>query len=448
MKGLFKNPRMSHPITQPLRPLTDAERSELARVSHASSERLNRHQRAIALLAVEGGKPLTEAAKAAGWKAQKTVARLIRRFHERGLAALDDLPRSGHPRRYGPTERARMIQELRRSPLRKEDGTATWSLTTLRRTLREAPDGLPQVSTFTLLYTIHEAGYSWQKSRTWCETGKTLRKKDGRVEESYDEYTQEKTAVIERAYLIGEQLGLQVWCEDEAGPYQTIPQPGWSWQFENQPARQAHQYLRGETAKLLTLFRPAIGELRAQAVKQSTNAILHPWLQRELTAILKQCPPAPEAVPLGRRWQDWDIYPAADQLDRFFPPVRMLLIWDNLAGHKSHSMVQWCAEHGILLLSTPNAGSWLNMAESVQRIIKRRALQGYHTYDVEILKQWLVDAVAGWNRHPTPFIWGGKRHARRDRAYARRHRVGGSGATAAYVIPRRLRSVHYYRRAA
>jgi transposase len=48
--------------------------------------------------------------------------------------------------------------------------------------------------------------------------------------------------------------------------------------------------------------------------------------------------------------------------------------------------VQWCAEHGILLLSTPNAGSWLNMAESVQRIIKRRALQGYHTYDVEILK--------------------------------------------------------------
>src|SRR6266702_8923885 len=307
---------MSHPITQPLRPLTDAERSELARVSHASSERLNRHQRAVALLAVEAGKSLTDAAKAAGWKAQKTVARLIRRFNEASLSALDDLPRSGHPRSYGPTERARIIQELRRSPLRKEDGTATWSLSTLQRTLREAPDGLPQVSTFTLLYTIHEAGYSWQKSRTWCETGKTLRK------------------------------------------------------------------------------------------------------------------------------------PAADQLDRFFPPVRMLLIWDNLAGHKSHSLVQWCAEHGILLLSTPSAGSWLNMAESMQRIIKRRALQGQHTYDVEILKQWLTDAVVGWNRHPTPFIWGGKRHARRDRAYARRHRMGGSGATTAYVMPRRIRSVRYYKKGA
>jgi transposase len=180
---------MSHPITQLLRPLTDTERSELTRISHAPSERLNRHQRAIALLAVEAGNTLTDAAKAAGWKAQKTVVRLLRRFQERGLAALDDLPRSGHPRSYGPTERARIIQELRRSPLREEDGTATWSLTTLQRTLRDAPDGLPQVSTFTLLSAIHEAGYSWQKSRTWCETGKTLRKKDGRVEESYDEYT-------------------------------------------------------------------------------------------------------------------------------------------------------------------------------------------------------------------------------------------------------------------
>lgn len=90
---------MSHPIIQPLRPLTDTERSVLTHVSHAPSERQSRHQRAVALLAVEAGKTLTDAAKVAGWKAQKTVTRLIRRFNERGLAALDDLPRSGHPRR-------------------------------------------------------------------------------------------------------------------------------------------------------------------------------------------------------------------------------------------------------------------------------------------------------------------------------------------------------------
>ena len=132
--------------------------------------------------------------------------------------------------------------------------------------------------------------------------------------------------MIERAYVTAERLGLQWWCEDEGGPYQSIPQPGSSWQPEGQPARRPHEYLRGETAKLLTLLRPATGEVRAQAVEHSTNAVLHPWLKRELEAILKQCPAAPEVVPEGRRWQDWDIYPAAEQLDRFFPPLRVLLI--------------------------------------------------------------------------------------------------------------------------
>jgi len=168
------------------------------------------------------------------------------------------------------------------------------------------------------------------------------------------------------------------------------------------------------------------------------------WLTIPLT--FTTCPPAPEEVPEGRRWQDWDPFPAAEQLDRLYPPLRMLLILDNLAGHHSRDLLQWCGERGIGLLYTPCAGSWLNMAESVQRIIIRRALEGHHVYDVEILKDWLRETIAGWNRHPTPFIWGGKRHARRDRAYARRHRQGGSGATTQYILPRRIRSVRYYRR--
>ena len=34
-----------------------------------------------------------------------------------------------------------------------------------------------QVSTFTIWRTLHEAGLSWQKSRTWCETGVAMRKR-------------------------------------------------------------------------------------------------------------------------------------------------------------------------------------------------------------------------------------------------------------------------------
>src|SRR5258707_15537089 len=109
---------MSHPIIPPLRPLTDTERSELTRVSHAPSERQSRHQRAVALLSVEAGKTLTDAAKVAGWKALKSGSRLIRRFNEGGLAALDHLPRSGHLRRSGRSYRARTAHELRSRPFR------------------------------------------------------------------------------------------------------------------------------------------------------------------------------------------------------------------------------------------------------------------------------------------------------------------------------------------
>src|SRR5829696_4526709 len=35
-----------------------------------------------------------------------------------------------------------------------------------------------------------------------------------------------KKGLIEQAYTLGAQLGLSVWCEDEAGPFQAVPHPG------------------------------------------------------------------------------------------------------------------------------------------------------------------------------------------------------------------------------
>src|SRR4051812_33830385 len=62
------------------------------------------------------------------------------------------------------------------------DGTATWSLSLRQKALRQADDGLPQVSTYTIWRTLHAGGLSWQKSRTWCQTGvATRRRKQGTV---------------------------------------------------------------------------------------------------------------------------------------------------------------------------------------------------------------------------------------------------------------------------
>jgi transposase len=184
---------MSRSASEPLRALTEEERNALQRVRRASSESRIHHQRAVALLAVAEGKSLSEAARLVGWKSHDPVTKVTRRFNRMGLSALDDLPRPGPHRIYGPAEQARILQEACREPDRLEDATGTWSLSLLQRALRKASDGFPQVSTFTILHTLHEAGYSWQKNRTWCQTGKTLKKgKDGVVYQSHDPYTQEK----------------------------------------------------------------------------------------------------------------------------------------------------------------------------------------------------------------------------------------------------------------
>jgi hypothetical protein len=202
--------------------------------------------------------------------------------------------------------------------------------------------------------------------------------------------------------------------------------------MEGKPATQPHEYIRNGTAKLLTLFHPATGTVHVKGVLSCTNAVLHPWLKEELTAILKTLPaPALLLRPEANRaaWESWrQGLKIRVSLLADLPPLRMLLIWDNLAGHKTPALLCWMFSQGILPLQTPLGGSWLNMAESIQRIIVRRALEGQHPTNPWQIIDWLEAVAHHWNTHPTPFVWGGKRSTRRKRARERRHTLGGSGA--------------------
>jgi len=168
------------------------------------------------------------------------------------------------------------------------------------------------------------------------------------------------------AYRCGEAAGIAVWCQDEAGPYQTVPYPGASWRPEGDPLRQPHEYLRAGTAKLLTLFRPATGAVRGKGVRSTRNAVLHPWVQAELTQILAALPVAPVAEadrPPVARWATWLGHEPRDPL----PPLRLILVWDNLAGHLSWAIVRWLLAQGVMPLYTPLSVSWLNLPKGRPR---------------------------------------------------------------------------------
>jgi hypothetical protein len=115
----------------------------------------------------------------------------------------------------------------------------------------------------------------------------------------------------------------------------------------------------------------------------------------------------------------------------------MLLVGDNLAGHQTAELMIGLCEQGILPLYTPLSGSWLNMAESMQRILVRRALDGQNPETPQQIIHRLDTVAQVWNQQPTPFQWGGKRAERRQPARLRRqqHRLGGSGACTQSVLP-------------
>ena len=159
-----------------------------------------------------------------------------------------------------------------------------------------------------------------------------------------------------------------------------------------------------------------------------------------MAALPVQAGPTDAAATRGT-WEAWqDGWAERFALPTELPPLRMLLVWDNLTGHKTAEMVVWLCRHGIMPLYTPLGGSWLNMAESVQRILKRRTLDGQHPQSPKEIGTWFQQTAQAWNHQPTPFLWNGKRRQRRRRQPGDGHAIGGSAArTEQSISPRRRR---------
>lgn len=78
-------------------------------------------------------------------------------------------------------------------------------------------------------------------------------------------------------------------------------------------------------------------------------------------------------------------------------------------------------------LYTPVGVSWLNMAESLQRALKRRALDGQYSTAPKQIIAWFEAAARHRDAAPTPFVWGGQRAAWRRRLRERRRRMEARG---------------------
>ena len=71
------------------------------------------------------------------------------------------------------------------------------------------------------------------------------------------------------------------------------------------------------------------------------------------------------------------------------------------------------------LLWKPDPADWLSW---------RRTLDGQHPQSPTEIGTWFQQTAKAWNRHPTPFLWNGKRRQRRRKQRGDAHPLGGSGA--------------------
>jgi transposase len=181
---------MATPQKELLRPVTAEEWAALEHLARASSERVDRVRRALAVLAVAQGAPFVRAAQQAGFQSGTTVANLVRRFNEHGLGALSIAAGRGRQPTYDAAARAQIVPVAQRAPDRKADGTATWSLSALERTLRR--EVFPRLGATTIRRVLQDAGSSYQRTRTWCPTGTAERKRKSGIVRVTDPQTEAK----------------------------------------------------------------------------------------------------------------------------------------------------------------------------------------------------------------------------------------------------------------
>ena len=80
---------------------------------------------------------------------------------------------------------------------------------------------------------------------------------------------------------------------------------------------------------------------------QAPNTVLHPWLQTELADVLASLPPVttPETDrPAAAQWATWLGHEPQERL----PPLRVILVWDNLNHHVSAVMRAFVDDHDWL----------------------------------------------------------------------------------------------------
>ena len=326
--------------------LSDDDRATLEYWTRCSTISAGHQERARIVLAIADGAGTSATSRVLG-VSRPTVIKWRDRFAARGLAGLDDEPRSGRPKTI---DDAQIIAATLEAPPQSLAVTH-WSSRLLGRHL-----GIGDA-------TVARA---WRAYRVqpW---------RRGTFKFSTDPELEAKVCDVVGLYLNPPEHAI-VLCVDEKSQIQALNRtqpilpvrPGL-------PERATHDYKRNGTTTLFAALEVATGTVTDRCYDRHGKA--------EFLDFLKH-------------------------VARAYPRRKLHVVLDNYHAHKHDDINQWLAKHPrITLHFTPTSGSWLNLVEVFFGIITRQAIRRGSFENVKQLNAAIRAFIDGYNERCRPFTW-------------------------------------------
>jgi len=305
-------------------------------------------QRGRVILAAAVGQSTTAIARAEGLR-PASVSKWRGRFARAGLVGLQDAPRPGAVRRYGPAAERRILAKLDEPP---PSGHATWTGAWVAKALGD-------VSKHQVWRVLRTRGIHLQRRRSWCI--------------STDPQFAAKAADIVGLYLDPPENAV-VLSVDEKPHIQALERAQGYLKLPNGQAVTgfSHEYKRHGTTTLFAALEVLTGQVRGGHAQRRRR--------RDFLAFLN------EVVAL-------------------YPGKELHVVLDNLNIHKpKHD--RWRAKHpNVHFHFTPTHASWLNQIECWFSILSRRALRGASFTSPQGVREAIDRFIAAYNLQAVPFEW-------------------------------------------
>ena len=321
----------------------------LERMAGSQKEEIRLVMRARIILGCLDGKRIKDLSTELG-EQEDVIIKWRDRFIAKGIAGLNDAPRSGKPAVYGAEWRAMVLAKLDETP---PNGMSRWDGPTLASELNTSEDAVQRF--------LQREGIQLARMRTWCI--------------STDPEFASKAADIIGLYLNPPENAIVI-SIDEKPSIQALSRSTGFVKTKNGKVISAIKstYKRNGTQNLFEALEIANGFIHAKATKTKKRVDFLAFLDDVLGGIVCD--------------DDTEIH----------------VVLDNYCIHKRSN--EWLDAHpNVFFHFTPTSASWLNQVEIWFNIMTRKVLRGASFDPTSLLSEAMYKFIDAYNETSEPFVW-------------------------------------------